>query len=100
MTRIVTGNPLSRQRKKMKKNEIEKTMPIEEAIRLEPAVPTILMAMGLDSIGVPLLRGQSIEDICNAQEIDADDATDRINEFIRNKKLSKSTVTNGETNHE
>ena len=70
----------------MKKDEITKTMLLDEAMSREPAIPTIMMAMGMNRIGVPLMQGQTIEDICNSQDVDPDEAMDRINEFIRNKK--------------
>ena len=84
----------------MKKDEMKKTVTWEEAVVSEPAVPTILMSMGMDRIGIPLMRGQTIEDICNSQDIDPDEAMDRINEFIRNKKASKPVAANEGNNHE
>ena len=75
----------------MKKNEIKKEQPVEEILACDPAVPIILMAMGMNRIGVPLLRGQSLEDVCLEQQVDADEATERINEYLRNKAESLST---------
>ena len=81
----------------MTKDEIKKEQPIEDILRRDPAIPTILIAMGMNRVGIPLMRGLSLEDACLEQQIDADEATERINVFLKNKSTwEEKGISDGE----
>ena len=65
---------------------VKKEMPLEDVLQRDPSISIILMAMGMDRVGLPLMRGRTLEDVCAEQRVDADEVTERINEFLRNKR--------------
>ena len=67
-------------------NKIDKNIIIGDLLRLDPTVAPILMAAGMHCLGCPASQGESLEMACMVHGLDADQITERVNNYFANKK--------------
>lgn len=65
--------------------QISKDMIIAEIISIDTNIIPILMESGMHCVGCPSAQGESLEEASLVHGIDADELTEKINEYLAQK---------------
>lgn len=63
---------------------ITKDMRIGEIIMTDFNIVEILMGAGMHCVGCPSAQGETLEQACMVHGLDADELTEKINEYLKN----------------
>ena len=62
--------------------KITKDMCIGDVLDMDIGCAEYFLEIGMHCLGCPSARGESIEDACAVHGVDADDFTNKLNEFL------------------
>ncbi|MEG1548687.1 MAG: DUF1858 domain-containing protein [Clostridia bacterium] len=65
---------------------INKSMTIEEILRMDVGTADILMASGMHCLGCVMASGEDLEQACAVHGIDVDELVNKINDYLSTKK--------------
>jgi len=66
--------------------EITKDTTMGEMLRYDMGIAGVLMRSGMHCVGCPSSIGESLEMACMVHGLDADQITERVNNYFANKK--------------
>ncbi len=65
--------------------EITKDMTIGDILDADRETVPFFLEMGMHCLGCPASRGETVEEACAVNGVDADELVNKINEFLKNK---------------
>ncbi|MBR6228641.1 MAG: DUF1858 domain-containing protein [Eubacterium sp.] len=71
-------------------NVIKKEIPIPELLQKDPAIPAVLMADGVEYIGCPASKDETLEQVALRFRLDVDDLVTKVNEYLKRKNEENS----------
>ncbi len=67
--------------------QVNETMTIQQALRMDPDLATVLMESGMHCVGCPSAQGETLEQACMVHGIDVDSLVDDMNIFLEQTEL-------------